>query len=107
MLLSTSCVIHAANYIFGWQLCIRSVGKTKVRIFSVWNEQLVNKSFIVKPDYNCQKLFKRWRIIERLMTYHIHTFVLRNLDRGPSTESFLAFGDLEYSKFLNSFLTFS
>ena len=25
---------------------------------------------------------------------------------GPNTESFLAFGDLDYSKFLNSFLTF-
>ena len=30
---------------------------------------------------------------------------IRNLGRaGPGTESFLAFGDLEYSKFLNSFL---
>ena len=29
------------------------------------------------------------------------------LRSGPSTESFLAFGDLEYSKFLDSFLTFS
>ena len=26
---------------------MRSVQKTKVRIFSVWKEQLVNKSFIV------------------------------------------------------------
>ena len=36
----------------------------------------------------------------------IHT-IYKKLRSGPSTESFLAFGDLEYSKFLNSFLTFS
>ena len=34
-------------------------------------------------------------------------FFNKKLRSGPSTESFLAFGNLEYSKFLNSFLTFS
>ena len=34
-------------------------------------------------------------------------FFYKKLRSGPSTESFLASGDLEYSKFLNSFLTFS
>ena len=32
-------------------------------------------------------------------------FFYKKLRSGPSTESFLASGDLEYSKFLNSFLT--
>ena len=31
-------------------------------------------------------------------------FLCKKLRSGPSTESFLASGDLEYSKFLNSFL---
>ena len=34
-------------------------------------------------------------------------FFYKKLRLGPSTENFLAFGDLEYLKFLNSFLTFS
>ena len=34
----------------------------------------------------------------------IHTFY-KKLRSGPNTESFLASGDFEYSKFLNSFLT--
>ena len=34
-----------------------------------------------------------------------YTLFYKKLRSGPSTESFLAFGDLEYSKFLNSFLT--
>ena len=37
----------------------------------------------------------------------VHTVFYKKLRSGPSTESFLAFGDLEYSKFLNSFLTSS
>ena len=32
-------------------------------------------------------------------------FFNKKLRSGPSTESFLASGDLEYSMFLNSFLT--
>ena len=35
---------------------MKSVQKTKVRIFSVWNKQLVNKSFIVrKVSEKCRK----------------------------------------------------
>ena len=37
----------------------------------------------------------------------MYTFFYKKLRSGPSTESFLAFGDLEYSEFLNSFLIFS
>ena len=35
-----------------------------------------------------------------------YTLFYKKLSSGPSTENFLAFGGLEYSKFLNSFLTF-
>ena len=38
--------------------------------------------------------------------FEIHTFY-QKLRSGPSTESFLASGDWEYSKLLNSFLTIS
>ena len=38
---------------------------------------------------------------------HTFFFFYKKLRSGPSTECFLAFGDLEYLKFLNSFLTFS
>ena len=34
-----------------------------------------------------------------------YTLFYKRLRSGPSTESFLAFGDLKYSMFLNSFLT--
>ena len=30
----------------------------QIRISSVWNEQLVNKSFIVKPPWSCEKLLE-------------------------------------------------
>ena len=30
-----------------------------VRLFSVWNEQLVNKRLIVKPQYACGKSFEK------------------------------------------------
>ena len=51
ILLLTNCEVHTANIRtailkYGPNE-MRSVQKTKVRIFSVWNEQLVNKSFIV------------------------------------------------------------
>ena len=51
MLLLTNCEVHTAKYsdevlTYGPNE-MRFVQKTKVRIFSVWNEQLVNKSFIV------------------------------------------------------------
>ena len=36
-----------------------------------------------------------------------HSFFNKKLRSGLSTESFLAFCDFEYSKFLTSFLTFS
>ena len=36
--------------------------------------------------------------------FRSHTFY-KKVKSGPSTESFLASGGLEYSKFLNSFLT--
>ena len=35
-----------------------------------------------------------------------YTMFYKKLKLDPCTESFLAFGDLEYLKFLNSFLTF-
>ena len=38
------------------------------------------------------------------LSFVVHTFY-KKLRSGPSIESFLAFGDLEYSKFLNSFST--
>ena len=40
------------------------------------------------------------------LRFVVHNFY-KKLRSGPSTESFLAFCDLEYSRFLNSFLTFS
>ena len=51
MLLLTNCEVHAANIrtavlTYGLKE-MRSVQKTKVRIFSVLNEQMVNESFIV------------------------------------------------------------
>ena len=56
-------------------------------------------------------------IFERKYEYILNILQLRRKTRnthfymklrsGPSTESFLAFGDLEYSKFLDSFLIFS
>ena len=45
-------------------------------------------------------------ILQMRKKLEIHTFYMKRRS-GPSTESFLAFGDLEYSKFLDSFLTFS
>ena len=36
----------------------------------------------------------------------IHTFFYKKLRSSVSTQSFLAFSDFEYSKFLDSFLTF-
>ena len=51
----------------------------------------------------CFKVFSKIR--QSVVT---HFFLIRNLGRAPvncpSTEGFLAFGDLEYSKLLNSFL---
>ena len=51
MLLLTNCEVHTAKYsdrsFDVGPNEMRSIQKTKVRIFSVWNEQLVNKSFIV------------------------------------------------------------
>ena len=52
---------------------MRSVSEAEVRIFSVWNEQLVNKSFIVqtpltfeKPFGELEEIFENWRnIIQR------------------------------------------
>ena len=41
----------------------------------------------------------------RLLLYTL--FLHKKLRSDPNTESFLVSGDLEYSKFLNSFLTFS
>ena len=40
-----------------------------------------------------------------MMVYRVHIFFYKKPRSGPSTESFLASGDLEYSKFLNSVLT--
>ena len=35
---------------------IRSIQKTKVQVFSVWNEQLINNSFTVKLPGICWKI---------------------------------------------------
>ena len=40
------------------------------------------------------------------MPGRLHAIFNKKLRSGPSTESFLVFGDFEYSKFLNSFLAF-
>ena len=45
--------------------------------------------------------------MDSVLAVLFHTFVMRNLIRsGLSTESFLAFCDLEWSKLLNSLLEF-
>ena len=65
---------------------MRSVQKTKVQIFSVWNEQLVIKSFIVQPQYNSRKIFgmlseSSRKSSEKSMEYQIKAIFNENLTK--------------------------
>ena len=85
-----------------------------------WRQLTVISGSLVKfakVQLHLQLHYQYQEILKREYQYILNTLQMRRKTRnthfymklrsGPSTESFLAFGDLEYSKFRDSFLTFS